>query len=332
MKKFKRYITEARMDHDDIVKAIAAYKHAGEILNPRFNDLKSAVSHDMRYGKFSPKDELLNLVRQERGADRDPDLNDLYYTSFDSLVSIGKIEKLAAKLHKKNNPKYKKMLKAVDAFVKAWKPIADDMKFLKTKIVKVSQKRAEAKQATNATMARKFADSSSLIKIFESHMQEYINRAKQEASKFVKAQIDVLRKNGWDLDKVAPSPNFRMGHDEYMMAKNKRSLYNSFTKPVSSSMRRGDPYIVKADQSLIDRYIEMNAKGAEDAYRNFMGKMIQKIGKPVIDAKMTGNIWTNAVLTVTTDDGEQQVWSTRMILNFSKYNKMFNQFPSRRKK
>ena len=132
MKSFKNYIAEARMDHDAIVKAIAAYKHAGEILNPRFNDLKSAISHDMRYGKFSPKDELLDLVRTERD-DRDPDLNDLYYTSFDSLASVGKIEKLAAKLHKKNNPKYKKMLAGVDQFVKAWKPVAADMKLLKSR-------------------------------------------------------------------------------------------------------------------------------------------------------------------------------------------------------
>ena len=60
--------------------------------------------------------------------------------------------------------------------------------------------------------------------------------------------------------------------------------------------------------------------------------MITKIGKPVTNAKMAGNIWTNAVLTVTTNDGEEQVWNTKMILNFSKYQKMFNQFPSRRKK
>jgi hypothetical protein len=101
---------------------------------------------------------------------------------------------------------------------------------------------------------------------------------------------------------------------------------------VSDSDRAGDPYIVKANQVMIDRYIELNVKGAEDAYKNFMGKMIEKIGKPVVDAKMTGNIWTNATLHVTTDDGEEQVWSTQMIINFSKYQTMFNQFPSRRKK
>jgi hypothetical protein len=75
---------------------------------------------------------------------------------------------------------------------------------------------------------------------------------------------------------------------------------------------------------------QWSKKGAEDAYRDFMEKMIQKIGKPVVDATMTGSIWTNAVLHVTTDDGEEQSWKTQMILNFSKYQKMFNQFPSRR--
>ena len=332
MKTFKSYITEARMDHDAIVKAIAAYKHAGEILNPRFNELKSAISYAMRYGGNlgSKPNGLLELSRENRGDTYDEDLDNLYYTSFDSLASIGKIEKLAAKLHKKNNPKYKAMLKNVDEFVKAWKPVAADMKFLKTKIVKATQKRAEAKLAMNDAMAKKFADSSSLIRIFESHMEEYKKRAENEAKAFVGRLLDNLKKNGWDLDKIAPYPK-SMNRD-YKIMKNKRDLYQMVTKASKSSYSRGEPHIVDADQAKINHYIQMNVKGAEDAYRSFMEKMIQKIGKPVIDATMTGNIWTNATLTVTTDDGEQQVWSTKMIVNFSKYNKMFNQFPSRRKK
>lgn len=331
MKTFKSYITEARMDHDAIVKAIAAYKHAGEILNPRFNELKSAISYAMRYGGNlgSKPNGLLELSRENRGDTYDEDLDNLYYTSFDSLASIGKIEKLAAKLHKKNNPKYKAMLKNVDEFVKAWKPVAADMKFLKTKIVKATQKRAEAKLAMNDAMAKKFADSSSLIRIFESHMDEYKQRTADEAKAFVKRLLDNLKKDGWDLDKIAP---LSFGRSDYRMMRNKRDLYQMITKASKSSYGRGEPHIVQPDRAKINRYVEMNVQGAEDSYRGFMEKMIQKIGKPVIDATMTGNIWTNATLTVTTDDGEQQVWSTKMIVNFSKYNKMFNQFPSRRKK
>jgi hypothetical protein len=97
-------------------------------------------------------------------------------------------------------------------------------------------------------------------------------------------------------------------------------------------MRVGQPDIREPNPQGIARYVEMSVQGAEASYRDFMHKMITKIGKPVVNAKMTGNIWTSAVLTVNTNDGEEQVWNTKMILNFSKYQKMFNQFPSRRKK
>jgi len=82
----------------------------------------------------------------------------------------------------------------------------------------------------------------------------------------------------------------------------------------------------------VNRYVELSVKGAEESYRQFIRKMIAKIGKPVIDAKLTGNIWTNAKLEVTTSEGESKVWNTKMIINFSKYQQMFNQFPTRRAK
>ena len=162
-------------------------------------------------------------------------------------------------------------------------------------------------------------------------MNEYIAMAEKRAKDFVNDRLEVLKKHGWDLDKVAPPPNSRtMGQSEYKTAQAKRDLYRSITKSTVSVARAGDPDIREPNKVMIDRYIEMNKKGAEDAYRDFMEKMIQKIGKPVVDATMTGSIWTNAVLHVTTDDGEKQSWKTQMILNFSKYQKMFNQFPSRR--
>jgi hypothetical protein len=327
MKTFKTYIAEStRMTtHGEIEKAIAAYKKAGEILNPAYKDLVDQAKRIMR--QSSP--DFLSLVPNWR-EDRNQDLMDLYYTSFDSFASHKKIEKLIAKVEKVNNPNYKKAVAATKQYLKDWKGIGEDLAHLKGKAVKVSQKRAEAKTAAAGAMARKFADSSSLIKIFESHLEEYKKRAEDEAKAFVKKLLDNLKKNGWDLDKIAPYP--RSMNSDYKIMKNKRDLYQMVTKASKSTYSRGEPHIVQADQAKINHYVEMNVKGAEEAYRSFMEKMIQKIGKPVIDAKMTGNIWTNALLTVTTDDGDQQVWKTQMILNFSKYNKMFNQFPSRRVK
>jgi hypothetical protein len=155
--------------------------------------------------------------------------------------------------------------------------------------------------------------------------------AKTRATEFINNKLDALKKVDWHIDKVAPRPNSNYGYGtDYKTAAAKRSLYTSIT--TSKSSRVGGSDVVEPNRPAIERYIDNAVKGAEESYRNFMAKMIQKIGKPVMDAKMTGNIWTNATLHVTTNDGEEQVWNTKMILNFSKYQTMFNQFPSRRKK
>ena len=329
MRKFSSFVTEARMTtHSEIVAAVAQHKKAGEILNPEYQDLVSQAKRIMR----NSEPDIISLVPNWRD-DRNQDLMDLYYTSFDSFASHKKIEKLIAKVEKANNPNYKKVVAAVNQYLKDWKGIGEDIALLKGKVVKVSQKRAEAKAAAAKVLSKKKADSSALIKIFESHMNEYIAMAEKRAKDFVNDKLEVLKKHGYDLNKVAPSPNSRtMGSSEYKTAQAKRDLYRSITKSTASTLRPGEPDIREPRKEMIDRYIEMNKKGAEEAYENFMHKMMQKIGKPVVDANMKGNIWTNAILTVTTNDGEEQVWHTQMILNFSKYQKMFNQFPSRRKK
>lgn len=329
MKSFKKYIIESRMTTiGEITAAIAKHKKAGEILNPEYQDL-SYQARRIFGGDTNHARDL--MLKHMHAGDRSRELSDVYYAwPHDSFASLNKAAKLLAKL---KDPKFKDVVAAGNQLVKSWAPIVDDLKDLKTKVVKVTQKRAEAKQAAEKVMSGKKASSAPLIKIFESHMNEYIATAEKRAKDFVDDRLAVLKKHGNDLDKVAPYPNSRtMGASEYRTAQAKRDLYRSITKPTKSMLSPGEPDIREPDQDKINRYIEMNKKGAEDAYRDFMEKMIQKIGKPVVDAKMTGNIWTNAILTVTTEDNEEQVWHTQMILNFSKYQKMFNQFPSRRKK
>lgn len=329
MKKFSSFMTEARMTTlGEITAAIAKYKKAGEILNPEYQDLNSQARRVFG-GDTRHVNEL--MLKHIHAGHKTEELHNLYYDwPSDSFASLGKAARTLAKL---KDPKFKDVVAAGNDVVKKWSVVAADLKDLKGKVVKVTQKRAEAKAAAEKVMSKKKADSSALIKIFDSHMKEYIAMAEKRAKDFVNDRLETLKKHDWDLNKVAPMPNSRtMGSSEYKSAQAKRDLYRSITKSTASVLRPGEPDIREANHAMIDRYVEMNKKGAEDAYRNFMEKMIQKIGKPVVDAKMTGNIWTNAVLTVTTDDGEEQVWHTQMILNFSKYNKMFNQFPTRRKK
>jgi len=330
MKKFESFLKEERMTtHAEIILAIAHHKKAGEIMNPVYINLVDQAKRVMRGGKYNPQpDSVLDTLAKHR---EDKELSDLYYTSFDGFTSHGKIAKLIDKLEKKNIPAYKKMIADVKEYLKDWKSVGEDLKLLKTKVVKTIQKRAEAKAEATKVMDKKKVDSAPLIKIFESHMNEYITVAGQRAKEFIQQKLEVLKNNDWDLNKVAPSPNTHYGSAVYQQAKAKRDLYTSLTKSKTGYMGRNQPDIRVPNPEMIDRYIKLAKQGAEDSYRGFMEKMIQKIGKPVIDAKMTGNIWTNALLTVTTDDGEQQVWDTKMILNFSKYQKMFNQFPSRRK-
>lgn len=328
MKNFSSFVTEARMTTvGEITAAIASHKKAGEILNPVYQDLGNQARRIFGSDTNHARNVMLKHMHAEY---RPQELVDLYYGwPHDSFASLNKAAKILAKV---KDPKLKDVITAGNQVVKTWTPIAADLKTLKGKVVKTSQKRAEVKAAAEKVMSGKKASSAPLIKIFESHMNEYIAMAEKRAKDFVNDRLEVLKKHGMDLDKVAPYPNSRtMGASEYKTAQAKRDLYRSITKSTKSSLSRGEPDIREPNKVMIDRYIEMNKQGAEDAYRNFMEKMIQKIGKPVVDAKMTGNIWTNAVLTVTTDDGEQQVWHTQMILNFSKYQKMFNQFPSRRK-
>lgn len=327
MRKFSSFITEARMTTvGEITAAIATHKKAGEILNPEYQDLGSQARRIFGGDTGHARDLML---KHFHAGDKTPELNDLYYSwPHDSFASLNKAAKLLAKI---KDPKYKDVITAGNQLVKTWQPIAADLKDLKGKVVKVTQKRAEVKQAAAKVMSDKKASSAPLIKIFESHMNEYIAMAEKRAKEFVNDRLETLKKHGWDLNKVAPPPNSRtMGASEYKTAQAKRDVYRSITKSTQTSLRSGEPDIREPNTVMIDRYVEMNKRGAEDAYRNFMEKMIQKIGKSVVDAKMTGNIWTNAVLHVTTEDGEEQSWKTQMILNFSKYQKMFNQFPSRR--
>lgn len=329
MKSFTKFITEARMTSvGEITDAIAKHKKAGEIMNQEYIELNGRA----RAIFGSDTDHVRDLILKHiHAGHRTEELNNVYYDwPHDSFASLNKAARTLAKL---KDPKFKDVVAAGNEVVKKWVPVAADLKDLKSKVVKATQKRAEAKAAAEKVMSKKKADSSALIKIFESHMKEYVDMAKKRAEEFVKDKLDTLKKHEWNLDKVAPRPNSRtMGSAEYKSAQAKRDLYRAITKSTEYSLRPGQPDIREPNKAMIDRYVEMNVKGAEEAYRNFMEKMIQKIGKPVVDAKMTGNIWTNATLTVTTDDGEEQVWHTQMILNFSKYQKMFNQFPSRRKK
>jgi hypothetical protein len=335
MQSFKNFFTEQIRitDTAGLVSAINEFKKAGEIINPEYVQLGDSAKRLFRKESDATQNHALDLLRKIREEKGDDSIvQDFYYSISDSFAGLGKLQKMAEKNKNSSDKHVKSIVDEVNMLVAKWKPIADDLKDLKGKVVKVTTKRAETKAVAAKAMERKFADSSSLIKVFEDHLEEYKKGAREEAQKFIDARVAALEKAGWDLNVVAPEPKSGYGTEAYKMAQARRAVYTSITKAKASSRKPNEPDIRELNKTMVDHYINQNVQAAEDDYRAFMQKMIEKIGKPVVKATMTGSIWRNAVLTVETNDGEEQVWNTQMIINYSKYQRAYNQFPSRRKK
>jgi hypothetical protein len=146
---------------------------------------------------------------------------------------------------------------------------------------------------------------------------------KKKTISFIDRKMKQLEDKDMDLNKLVP--------------KNGDSQLKAFYRIITVSKNTGGyqingPDIREISGKGVRNYIENTIKSAEMDYNAFIQKLIEKIGKPVVNAKMIGNIWTNCMLTVVCEDGEQQKWHTQAIINFSKYGKAFNQFPTRRKK
>lgn len=334
MQSFKNFTEQTKItDMSGLVTSIDEYKKAGEIINPEYVRLNDSAKNLFRKESNAIQSHALDLlrkIREEKGDDSV--VQDFYYSISDSLTGLGKIQKMAEKQKNSSDKYVKSIVDEVNKLVAKWKPVSDDLKALKEKVVKVTAKRAETKVVAAKAMERKFADSSSLIKVFEDHLEEYKKGAREEAQKFIDARIAALEKAGWDLNVVAPEPKSGYGTEAYKMAQARRAVYTSITKAKAAYRKPNEPDIRELNQAMVERYINQAVQAAEDDYRAFMQKMIEKIGKPVVKATMTGSIWRNAVLNVETNDGEEQVWNTQMIINYSKYQRAYNQFPSRRKK
>ena len=333
MIKFSQYLSEAVASAEQVMKDVEQYKKADEILNPDYKRLTDNVKRAFEADSRSVKSTIMDEFNSPENK-ADEDVSDVYYSwPWDSISSITSFEKKVAKIEKK--PWAKKIVKTAKELIAKWKQTAVDLKDMKSKVVKVSAKRDQAKQAAAIASKKKADDSSTLIKLLESHMEEYKEVARKKSAEFVQSMLDRLEKAGWDLNKIAPRPSTGVGKAAYMAASAKRQLYDTITTPATKSRfipHGNDPDIRVTNKQAVDRYIENDVQTAEDNYREFIHKMVEKIGKPVVKAKLTGSIWTSALLTVETNDGEEQVWDTQVIINFSKYQKMFNQFPTRRKK
>jgi hypothetical protein len=308
MLSFKQFIIEEERDrygrrvepldaiHADLDHHIAN----GEIVKPEFNRIKERVN--MRVGEHDG-DKLRDV---HLAGLRDPVSTDIYYNVPYGAHQLKSFEKKIKKMDQ-THP----MVQAANQYVEQLKPMCDKLEQLKGMVVTTAKKREEKKRAEVQQMQKRFSDSSSLISVLTQHKDAFVENAKKQAGEMHDEKRQEIERAG-GLDNIAPRPDYkRMGHIGYKQARAKRARYEYF------------------DRTPRENHVESEGKAADASYMAWVDKMTQKIGKPVEHAEMQGSPW-NSHITIRAKDGEEQRWNTQMIINRSKYNNLFHQFPSRR--
>lgn len=162
---------------------------------------------------------------------------------------------------------------------------------------------------------------------------EAVLRAQKEATKAIVGIKTDIAAAGYDLNIAAPYPksfNYAGTKAQYKQAVAKFHLYQRLTRSTNQYRSMKDPNIVTISDESCSKFVENAGVDAALEYDAFIYKLTHKIGE-VEYASLSGNhVWGYSLLTVKLTDGTVQDWKTQMIINFSKYDKMFNQFPSRK--
>lgn len=309
MQSFKSFIAESNEPFEVLVKELDELLASGSVMKPKFDDLKN------KFDRMVDKEGDAAHSPHTRGKGNDlstnfPGMDPLIHAYTSNLHEVGSLKGKIAKSTEKDHPLHK----AWESHYNRWAPVVEKMKKLKTMIVTVTQKRAADKAAKDEAQKTSFRDSHSLISVLSEHKDEFIQRAKERAKTFYEKYIDQIRQASGNLDVLAPRPNSKMSTEAYRIARDRRHFYEEIA-------RKG-----------LSRLIDESGEQAEHDYMAWVVKMTDKIGKVVIDASMTGSPWIGSTISVTCVDGEKQTWHTQMIINQSKYQNLFNQFPSRRVK
>lgn len=174
------------------------------------------------------------------------------------------------------------------------------------------------------------------------YRKAYVERAEELYANRLKSMRATLAENGMDLNKVAPYPRSNIGRAAYQGAVARHTQFMAAFKSQPIDLSTGITDFGRLDGR--QPWLVVEKPGAEadlrkrarmEANSNFDGyllKLAKKIIKPINRATMTGELWSNCELAVVCLDGEEQLWHTKCIMNFSVYHNMFNQWPTRRRK
>jgi hypothetical protein len=280
----------------------------GEIYKGDWTTAKDALNRTIENLSDNIKNKY--YLSYDRESDIRRELNDLYYGMAHGLSELGKMQKIAKK---SMDSDFKNA--ALD-MAEEFTPIKDKMASLKSMIVTATQQRAAKKDAEVVQKKAEKDTQSTLVNVLEPFRNDYVEEARKKATQWIKSMKNRITEAG-GINEIAPPVT-------------QQDLKNLSYKERDEKQKRRDfwEFIESIDSS---EYVEEQAKIADASYEAWIFKLMSKIGKKVVDANMTGNPWTGSSLSVETEDGENQIWNTQMILNTSKLGKLFNQFPTRRK-
>jgi len=154
-----------------------------------------------------------------------------------------------------------------------------------------------------------------------------------EATKEMIARFTAeLEKANWDLNLAFPRPNGFGSRSAYMQKKAARDFAFSLVRTVDPSYRPNQPVFVRVCEENIARVLTTAAKDAAAQYEAYVNKLVEKVGE-CDSAEMGYNngVWFDSNLVVVKGD-TKEVWNTKCIINRSVHGKVFNQFPTRKRK
>lgn len=161
-----------------------------------------------------------------------------------------------------------------------------------------------------------------------------MEHAEQGARAYVERVEAKLREHDMDFEAAYPSPppGMRSWDARYQMIQQERSNVHRLVDPDQSKGYQSygrAPYFVVMDPKGIERFVEQSVQEAALQYDAFICKMVAKIG-PAKSAELSGShVWGHSFLDVVKPDGSVERWKTQQIVNYSKYQRPFYQWPSR---
>lgn len=275
---------------------------AGEVYKADWGDAKQAISRQV---ERDAKPAVSIFLQMDQTA-REP-YEDLYWAQPHGLSDITKTEKVAKK--SPDGPFKRAMLDLVAVY----KPIKAKIDQLKPLIVTAQQRRETVQQAKAAQKRVEYGAAEALVTALEGNRSQYVDEAGKRAQKWIEDRKEELAQRGGLKAIQDPDRELRKTDPKEYERQSQRKAFAEWI-----------------DMTPTSEYVRMQRQGASDSYDSWVYKLVQKIGKPVTDADVSGDPWTNSRITVKCKDGETQTWNTRMILNTSKRGKVFNQFPTRK--